>query len=104
MSFDDFALAEMHVDLFAAFGTDALVQRGAAPALPVRIVVDRGVERMGEYGTVIGRVDQVSFLVSQWQPLQGDVLTWADRLGMHTKAVESLVENDGFVAMAVLHG
>lgn len=104
MSFDDFDMPEMHLALFDAFGVDAMVQRGPAPGVPARIVVDRGVERVGEFGTVVGRVDQVSFLVGQWQPQQGDVVTWTDRLGTHLKAVESLLENDGHVAMAVLHG
>lgn len=104
MSFDDIELMDMHADLFEEFGVGATVLRGMALPVPVRVVIDRGVERIGEFGQVIGRVDVASFLVSQWQPQQGDVLAWTDRLGLHSKAVESLQEDDGFVARAVLHG
>ncbi len=104
MSFDDTIVADMHDALFDAFGIYATVQRPPALPVPVRVVVDRGVERVGEFGTVVGRVDQVSFMVAEWQPRQGDLVEWVDRLGLHSKAVESLLENDGFVAMAVLHG
>lgn len=104
MSFDDVDLLDMHADLFEEFGTAAAVTRAGGEAEPVRIVIDRGVERIGEFGTVAGRVDVVSFMVSQWEPRQGDLVSWADRLGTHEKRVESLLENDGFVAKAVLHG
>ena len=104
MSFDDLELMDMHADLFEEFGVDATVVRATALPLPVRVVIDRGVERIGEFGTVAGRVDVASFMVSQWEPRQGDLLAWTDRLGAHEKRVESLVENDGFVAKAVLHG
>ncbi|HIY72256.1 MAG TPA: hypothetical protein H9827_12415 [Candidatus Luteimonas excrementigallinarum] len=104
MSFDDLDLMDMHEDLFEEFGVDASVTRAPDSPATVRVVIDRGIERLGEFGQVIGRVDVASFLVSQWEPRQGDVLIWTDRLGTHTKPVESLQENDGFVAKAVLHG
>lgn len=104
MSFDDLELLDMHADLFEEFGVDGTVKRGDADPVPVRLVIDRGVERIGEFGTVAGRVDTASFLVSEWEPAQGDVVAWTDRLGSHSKRVESLLENDGFVAKAVLHG
>ncbi|MEN1942659.1 hypothetical protein WCE55_02205 [Luteimonas sp. MJ293] len=104
MSFDDIALMDMHEDLFEEFGVDAAVARTTAPPVAVRVVIDRGIERIGEFGQVIGRVDVASFMVAQWEPRQGDQLTWTDRLGSHSKAIESLQENDGFVAKAVLHG
>lgn len=149
MSFDDDVFANMHTDLFATFGIDAVVTRvsklDAVPgpedvtgtvteshtdpdtgivtsvvtvtdiaaatkvititvAKPVRVVINRGNERMGEYGQVVGRVDTVDFLLSQHSPAQDDRLAWVDRLGAHDKSVESLGDNDGFIATAVLHG
>lgn len=104
MSFDDIELMDMHAELFEAFGIDGTVARGTDPAVPVRVVIDRGVERIGEFGTVAGRVDVASFMVSQWEPQQGDLLTWTDRLGTHAKRVEAPQDNDGFVSKAVLHG
>ncbi len=104
MSFDDLELMDMHADLFEEFGVDGTATRGEADPVPVRLVIDRGVERIGEFGTVAGRVDAASFMVSQWEPRQGDLIAWTDRLGSHSKRVESLMDNDGFVARAVLHG
>ena len=104
MSFDDLELMDMHADLFEEFGIDATVTRVTDEPVPVRVVIDRGIERVGEFGTVVGRVDAASFMVSQWEPAQGDLLAWTDRHGTHDKRVESLLENDGFVAKAVLHG
>lgn len=102
--FDDDVFAPMHEALFDAFGVDATVQRGAAAPVPVRIVVNRGLEQYGEYGQVVARVTAVDMLVSQWVPAQLDVIAWVDRLGSHSSAVDSPVDNDGFVARAVLHG
>ena len=104
MSFDDDVFAGMHVSLFETFGIDATVQRGAGASVPVRIVVNRGQERIGEFGSTIGRIDTLDFLIAQWTPAQGDVVAWTDRLGAHSKQVETLIANDGFVATAVLHG
>lgn len=104
MSFDDLDLMDMHEDLFEEFGIDGTAQRGDAAAVAVRLVIDRGAERVGEFGTVVGRVDVASVMVSEWEPRQGDLIAWTDRLGSHRKRVESLLENDGFVARAVLHG
>jgi hypothetical protein len=104
VSFDDDMLAQMHVDMFATFGVDATAQRGGDEAKPVRIVVDRGQERIGEFGQVVGRVDAVDFLVAQWRPERGDVVAWTDRLGAHSKRIDQAVSDDGFVARVVLHG
>ena len=104
MTFDDLDLMDMHEDLFEEFGIDGTAQRGDDAAVAVRLVIDRGAERVGEVGTVVGRVDVASVMVSQWEPRQGDQISWTDRHGTHTKRVESLMDNDGFVARAVLHG
>jgi hypothetical protein len=104
VSFDDDTLADLHVDLFETFGVDGTVQRGSADPVGVRIVVDRGDQIMGEYGRTVGRIDSISLLCAQWAPRQGDVLRWTDRLGSHAKAIESEVENDGFVVQVIVHG
>lgn len=103
MSFDDETLVEMHRDLFAAFGIDAVVARGAATQ-DVRIVVDRDQAQLGEYGQVVARLDEIQFQVEQWQPKGGDILTWTDRLGLNSKRVDRILAQDGFVSRVVLHG
>lgn len=90
----------MHEDLFDQFGQDGTIQRGAAAPVPVRVVVDEGVQRLGEYGQVVGRVTVVSFLVAQFRPRQADVVNVAG----WSKPVASIDADDGFVAKVVLHG
>lgn len=104
MSFDDTFADAMLPQLFDTFGVDATVQRGAVAAVPVRIVVNRAQSRLGEYGQVVARVDTVDFMLSQWSPQQGDRVAWTDRLGAHAKTLAADIEDDGFVATAVLHG
>lgn len=103
MSFDDDVFAPMHVSLFDAFGISASVQRSGVDT-PVRIVVNRNEEVLGDYGQTATRVTTVEFLVSQWVPSSGDVVSWTDRLGNHARKVDKKLEDDGFVAKAVLHG
>ena len=104
MSFDDDVFGPMHASLFETFGVDATVARGAGAAVPVRIVVSRDQEVLGEHGQFLQRVTTVETLVAQWQPKNGDVFAWTDRLGNHSRKVDRPLENDGFVAKAVLHG
>lgn len=104
MSFDDAFAADILPELFSVFGIDATVQRGAAVPVPVRIVVNRNVPRLGEYGQVVTTVTTVDIPLTAWQPAQGDVVAWVDRLGSHSKALTAEIEGDGFVAKAVLHG
>ena len=100
MSEADDTFDTMHADLFEAVGEDATAQRGADPAVPVRVIVDRGVVRLGEYGEAVGRVDVVSFMRDQWIPKQGDVIT----IGASARKVDTLEADDGFVSKASLHG
>jgi hypothetical protein len=86
--------------LFDVFGRDGTIQRGNSAAVAVRVVVDVGVEQLGEYGQVVARVTTVSFLSAQFRPRQGDVLT----LPEWTKPVSSVETDDGFVVKAVMHG
>lgn len=104
MNFDAFFATAAQPSIFAAMGVDATVQRGAAAPVPVRIVVTRNAARLGEYGQVVARVDTVDVMLTQWQPQQGDVVAWSDHLGSHSKALTAEIEDDGFVAKAVLHG
>lgn len=103
MSMDD-DLAAMYADVFADQGCDATVARGVAPAVPVRIVVRRGVNKYGEYSQVIGQVTTVAFLRSEWDPKQGDVVAWTDRLGSHSDSLTSEMDDNGFMSTVVLHG
>jgi hypothetical protein len=89
----------MDDDLFVAFGDDASIQRGAAAAVPVRVVLTRGVE-LGDYGQVIARVTTAMFRNREWQPKQGDVLV----VGAVTRKVDTIDSDDGLVTVAVLHG
>ena len=86
--------------MLAVLGTDATVQRGADPAVPVRIVVHDGVSRVGQYGQVLGRNTVVDFLRSVWTPKRGDVVT----IDGVARAVENIEADDGIVVTAVLHG
>ncbi|HTL15549.1 MAG TPA: hypothetical protein VL251_10730 [Thermomonas sp.] len=104
MAMDDDVFGPMHAALFATFGVDATVQRGAADPVPVRIIVNRGQERLGEYGQVVAHVTTLDMQVSEWVPEHGDEFTWTDRLGAQTHKVDKPLENDGFVAKAVLYG
>lgn len=100
MSGFDVAAAEMDDVLFDEFGEDASVQRGTDAAVPVRVAVVRGVQKLGEFGQVIDRVTTVSFRNSQWVPQPKDVLTYSSG----TRKVASIESDDGFVTMVVLHG
>lgn len=102
--FDTLFAADQLPSLYAAFGKDATVKRGAAAAVPVRIIVDRGQESIGEHGRVYGLIDTVSFQVAEWEPVPGDVVSWTDHLGSHTKTVEASLSNDGLEAKVVVHG
>lgn len=104
MAFDDDFAAEALVDIYETFGIDATVTRGAAAAVPLRIVVDRNQAQLGEVGQVVARVDRVRCRVSQWTFDRGDHVSWSDRLGTHAKRVESEAENDGLESFGVLYG
>ncbi len=92
----------MHGDLFDVFGEDATVQRGADAPVPVRVVIDRNVQRFGANGEVAGVVSVANFMLSQWSPKPGDVLSLTD--SAWTKKVDVVDANDGYVAQAVMHG
>lgn len=103
MSFDaDFA-AQVLPGLYIRAGVDAVITRASVPT-PVRIVVDRDQQEVGEHGQVIGRVDRVRCQVAQWDFQRGDTVAWTDHLGSHSKQVERRLDNDGLESYGVLHG
>lgn len=91
---------DMHAELFEVFGQDGFVTRGVDPAVPVRVVIDRGVEQFDDLGRVVRRVDVASFNVAEWSPQQNDVLA----IGAWSKQVDAIDSDDGFVAKAVMYG
>lgn len=90
----------MHADLMAEYGQPGFVARGVAPLIPVTVIIDRGVAIMDDTGRVVRRVDIVSCLNTEWQPLQGDILT----VGAWSKGVDGIDSDDGFVTKAVMYG
>jgi len=92
--------ADMSVGVFDALGQDETVQRGTDTPVPVRVVIEYGIERVGDWGQVVGRVTTASCLVSQVRARLGDVLT----VSGVSKKVAGVDPDDGFVAKAVLHG
>lgn len=100
MSAADITFADMHDVLFNELGEDATVQRGGDAPVPVRVFVERGIEILGDYGRVVSRVTKASFINSEWQPQQGDVLT----LSSGARKVDTIDTDDGFVTRVVLHG
>jgi len=91
---------EAHADLFDALGVDAFVQRGTDAAVPVRVVVEDGVARVGEYGQVVGRNTCINFLRAQWLPVRGDLVT----IDGNARKVDAMDIDDGIVVRVVLHG
>lgn len=90
----------MHEALHGAFAVPATVTRGAAAPVSVDVVLDEGQVVTGEFGQAVGQVCVASFLVAQFRPRQGDVLT----VGAQERAIDSIRKDDGFIAEAVLHG
>lgn len=92
-------LDPVHLAQFEVFGVDASVRRGD-DTVHTRVIVRDGVDKIGEFGRVIGRTRQVCFLRDWFQPRRGDIVT----IGSRTQPVEAIVADDGFVVEAVLHG
>lgn len=102
MSFDDAFANDLLPVLYAKFGHAATVQRGTADPVPVTIIVDRGVASYGELEQIIGRNDQVKFMLAQWSPQKRDVVRWTDRYGDNVRTVAKLVSDDGLEAQVVI--
>jgi hypothetical protein len=79
---------------------DATIQRGTDQPVALRVVVDDGVAKVGQYGQVIGRVSKVSFLRAEWPPARGDILT----IDGQARKIEAIDSDDGYIVEAVLHG
>ena len=96
---DPFA-ASADAQFAGAMARDVTVARGTDAPVTVRAIVERGIERVGEYGQIIGTVTRVSFRATQWQPKRGDRVTIDDDM----RPIEAIDTDDGYVAQAVLHG
>lgn len=80
-------------------GEPAVVTRGGTP-IDVRVIVEDGVEQMGEFNQVVGRRRVVTFRKAQFAPRRGDQVTVRNETG----TVESIDSDDGYLVGAVLNG
>ena len=94
------AMDDANVVLFDTFGEDATVQRGTDAPLPVRVFVERGVQKFGDYGPIGARVTTVTFIRLQYVPQVGDLLVYSNG----SRKVAAIDIDDGFVVTAVLNG
>ena len=96
----DPAFEAAHDALFAVFAEPALVRRGRAAPVPVRVVITYGVSELGDYSQGLSRVTTVKFLNTEWRPRAGDRL----QLPAGAFLIERIVVDDGIVTQTVLHG
>ena len=92
-------LDPVHLAQFEVFGVDASVRRDDE-TIQTRVIVRDGVDKIGEFGRVIGHTRQICFLRDWFQPRRGDVVT----IGGCAQPVEAIVADDGFVVEVALHG
>ena len=78
----------------------ATLQRGVAAPVAVAVVLSEGVERIGDYGQVIGQRTHAAWMRAAFAPLAGDMLT----VRGITRAVEAIVSDDGLVVEVALYG
>jgi hypothetical protein len=104
--FDAMFAADQLPALYATFGKDATVQRGVAAPVDLRVIVNRASESVGDFGTVVARVDRLQCQATAWKPAAGDIVRWVDHLGSHEKKVEGEAQaiTSGLEYEAVLHG
>jgi hypothetical protein len=96
----DSAFEAAHDTLFAVFGEPAIVRRGRAAPVPVRVVITYNVSELGDYSQGASRVTTVKFRTAEWVPRTGDMLHVPG--GRHR--IDRVVGDDGLVTEAVLHG
>lgn len=94
------AFSTMDDVVFDTLAVVAQVQRRPNPSERTLLVVRDGVERLGEFQQVVGRVRHVIARNREWLFRRGDEVTLDGR----TQPVEGLVRDDGLVNEAVLHG
>lgn len=100
MSRSDPAFEAAHDALFAVFGEPAIVRRGRAAPVPVRVVITFGVRELGDYSQVVSRVTTVKFRNAEWRPHTGD---WLQLPAIRLR-IDRIVFDDGMVTEAVLLG
>jgi hypothetical protein len=96
----DPAFAAAHDALFAVFGESAIVRRGRAPPVPVRVVITYNVQALGDYSQGLSRVTTVKFRTAEWAPRTGDLL----HIPGGRFRIDRIVFDDGVVTETVLHG
>lgn len=96
----DRAFEAAHDALFAVFGEPAIVRRGRAPPVAVRVVITYNVTELGDYSQGLARVTTVRFRNTEWRPRTGDVLHVPDG----RFRIDRVVLDDGVVTETVLHG
>ena len=96
----DPAFEAAHDVLFAVFGEPAIVRRGRAAPVPVRVVITYNVRELGDYSQGVSRVTTVKFRNAQWSPRAGDMLQFP---GTRLR-IDRIVLDDGIVTETVLHG
>ena len=96
----DAAFVAAHDALFAVFGEAALIRRGRAAPVPVRVVITYNVRELGEYSQGLSRVTTVKFLNAEWSPRTGDLLD----VSSGRFRIDRLLIDDGIVTETVLHG
>lgn len=96
---DPFAIMTATVLDTPGIGFDATVQRGAAPAVPVRVSKRDEVDRFGETASIATRERVIGFHRETWLPKRGDVLTLD---GEGPRIVEAIVSDDGYLVEVML--
>lgn len=92
--------ADAALDVISLLGEPATLQRGVAAPVAVAVVLSEGVERIGDYGQVIGNRTHAAWMRADFAPLAGDMLT----VRGITRAVEAIVSDDGLVVEVALYG
>lgn len=91
------ALAAFDAGIFAGLMAAGLGERvgylapDGAGAIEVDALIDRGVQRIGEYGQVLGHQDEASFRRAEVEPVAGAILT----CGADTWALVECLADDG---------
>jgi len=86
-AFDSTALDAM---LLAGLADDAIYTPAIGDPIATRVLVDRAVQTIGDYGQVSGPHNSVTFLVAEVSPKKGETVT----VGTETFTLESKQSED----------
>lgn len=89
-------------EMLAVMGDEqqATIVRGVEPAVLLTLFVADDVQDVGQYGRVVSNKRIVQAMNIDWLFARGDVITVRGR----SARVEDILNNDGIVNTAVLHG